>query len=172
MFSLRKVFLSVFLVFFVFFLNTTDAKAQTSLKQTSSIQLSSHPSNVRAKIVLYSKSLLGIRYRYGGSSKNGFDCSGFTSYVYRKIGINIERTANNQAKHGKYVPRNKLQPGDLIFFDTNGGEKKYINHVGIYIGNNNFIHASSSTKSKVVKVSSLSNSFYSKAYVTGRSYMA
>ncbi len=126
---------------------------------------------LRNRMVLYSRNFLGVRYRYGGSSPSGFDCSGFTSYVFKKFGINLERVSTAQAKQGKYVPKAKLQPGDLVCFDTNGGKTKKVNHVGIYIGNGKFIHASSSSNGRVVKISSLSEGFYNNAYVTGRTFV-
>lgn len=132
---------------------------------------SSTNSSLRTRMVAYSRGFLGVRYRYGGSSPSGFDCSGFTSYVYKKFGIKLERVSTSQAKQGKYVPKDKLQPGDLVFFDTNGGKTKVVNHAGMYIGSGKFIHASSSRNGRVVKISSLNESFYKKAYVTGRTFI-
>ena len=112
------------------------------------------------------KKKLGKRYVWGASgTKNTYDCSSFTKYVYRKNGIAIPRTSIMQSKHGKYVKRKDLKKGDLIFFDTSKRRKGYVNHVGIYLGNNKFIHASSAKK-KVV-VSSLSK-FYGQRYKGAR----
>lgn len=94
------------------------------------------------KISNYSKKFLGIKYVWGGMSVNGFDCSGLMKYVYSQHGITINRVAADQAKNGTWVSINNLVPGDLVFFDTDGG-LNYINHVGIYIGGNKFVHASS-----------------------------
>ena len=118
------------------------------------------------KIINLAKQKLGRKYVWGAVGKRGtFDCSGFTSYVYKKIGIHIPRTSRNQAKYGKYIARNNLKKGDLIFFDTSKHRKGYVNHVGIYLGNGKFIHASSAQK-KVV-VSNLSK-FYAQRYVGAR----
>jgi len=118
------------------------------------------------KITKDAKKKLGKRYVWGASgTKNTYDCSSFTKYVYRKNGISIPRTSINQSKHGKYVKRKDLKKGDLIFFDTSKRRKGYVNHVGIYLGDNKFIHASSAKK-KVV-VSSLSK-FYGKRYKGAR----
>jgi len=111
------------------------------------------------------------RYVWGASGrKNTYDCSNdcssFTKYVYRKNGISIPRTSINQSKHGKYVKRCDLKKGDLIFFDTSKKRKGYVNHVGIYLGNNKFIHASSAKK-KVI-ITSLSKKFYSQRYKGAR----
>lgn len=112
------------------------------------------------------KKKLGKRYVWGASgTKNTYDCSSFTKYVYRKNGISIPRTSIMQSKYGKYVKRKDLKKGDLIFFDTSHKHKGYVNHVGIYLGNNKFIHASSAKK-KVV-VSSLSK-FYAQRYKCAR----
>ena len=125
---------------------------------------------LRNRLILYSRGFLGTRYVYGGSAPGGFDCSGFTSYVYKKFGIKIERTASAQAKQGKYVAKSNLRPGDLVFFKTDSSAKP-VTHAGIYIGNGKFIHASSGKSKKKVTISSLSESFYSKTYVTGRTFM-
>ena len=118
------------------------------------------------RIEKIAKKKLGKRYVWGASgTKNTYDCSSFTKYVYRKNGIAIPRTSIMQSKHGKYVKRKDLKKGDLIFFDTSKRRKGYVNHVGIYLGNNKFIHASSAKK-KVV-VSSLSR-FYAQRYKGAR----
>ena len=120
-----------------------------------------------SNITALAKKKLGRRYVWGAvGQKNTFDCSGLTTYVCKKNGIIIPRTSINQSKHGKYVSRKNLQPGDLIFFDTSKRRKGYVNHVGIYLGNDKFIHASSAKK-KVV-ISKLGKSFYSKRYKGAR----
>ena len=121
----------------------------------------------REKITSLAKKKLGRRYVWGATGqKNTFDCSGFTKYVYKKNGIDIPRTSINQSKYGKYVSRENLKKGDLIFFDTSKQGKGYVNHVGIYLGNGKFIHASSAKK-KVV-ITSLNKKFYSKRYKGAR----
>jgi len=120
-----------------------------------------------SKIIKLAQTKLGRRYVWGATGKrNTFDCSGFTTYVCKKNGIQLPRRAIEQSKYGKYVSRNNLKPGDLIFFDTSKRRKGYVNHVGIYLGNNKFIHASSAKK-KVV-ITSLSKPFYSKRYKGAR----
>ena len=119
------------------------------------------------KITRLAKTKLGRRYVWGAVGKrNTFDCSGLTSYVCKKNGIHIPRRAIEQSKHGKYVSRQNLKPGDLIFFDTSKHRRGYVNHVGIYLGNNKFIHASSA-KHKVV-ITSLNSPFYSQRFKLGR----
>lgn len=117
-------------------------------------------------IIKLAKTKLGRRYVWGATGKRGtFDCSGLTQYVFKKNGINIPRTSIKQSKYGKFVPRSKLKKGDLVFFDTSKKRKGYVNHVGIYLGNGKFIHASSAKK-KVV-VSTLSR-FYGQRYLGAR----
>ncbi len=119
------------------------------------------------RITSLAKTKLGKKYVWGASgTKNTYDCSSFTKYVYRKNGISIPRTSINQSKHGKYVKRSNLKKGDLIFFDTSKRRKGYVNHVGIYLGDNKFIHASSAKK-KVV-ITSLNKNFYSQRYKGAR----
>jgi cell wall-associated NlpC family hydrolase len=124
-------------------------------------------SDTSKKIIKLAKKKLGKRYVWGAvGQKNTFDCSGLTSYVCKVNGIKIPRRAIEQSKYGKYVPRGKLQPGDLVFFDTSKRRKGYVNHVGIYIGNGKFIHASSAKK-KVI-ITNLDKPFYSKRYKGAR----
>lgn len=117
-------------------------------------------------IISLAKQKLGRKYVWGAVGQRGtFDCSGFTSYVYKKNGINIPRTSINQSKFGKFISRRNLKKGDLIFFDTSKHRKGYVNHVGIYLGNGKFIHASSAKKK--VTISNLSK-FYAQRYVGAR----
>jgi cell wall-associated NlpC family hydrolase len=111
------------------------------------------------------KKQLGKRYVWGATGPRAFDCSGFTSYVCKKSGVNIPRTSIKQSKVGKRVDRKNLKPGDLVFFDTSKKRRGYINHVGIYLGNNKFIHASSAKK-KVV-IASLEKPFYKARFKWG-----
>ncbi len=135
---------------------------------TDDTQLSVN-TDIRQQIVDYSKKLQGIRYVYGGSTTKGFDCSGFVSYVFKKHGITLDRTSRGMGKGGTPVKKADLQPGDLVFFDTNGGLNG-ITHVGIYIGSNKFIHASSYLNRKVT-ISSLGDKYYSKTYMCARDYL-
>ncbi len=119
------------------------------------------------KITSLAKTKLGRKYVWGASgNKNTYDCSSFVKYVYKKNGIELPRTSIMQSKVGKYVKRDELQKGDLIFFDTSKKRKGYVNHVGIYLGDNKFIHASSAKK-KVV-ITSLDKNFYSNRYKGAR----
>ena len=144
----------------------TNRPSSMSKKKSLSKKLLTSLSNSN-KFTSVAKTKLGKRYVWGASGrKNTHDCSSFTKYVYRKNGINIPRTSINQSKHGKYVKRCDLKKGDLIFFDTSKKRKGYVNHVGIYIGNNKSIHASSAKK-KVI-ITSLNKKFYSQRYKGAR----
>ena len=107
-------------------------------------------------------SYLGVPYKYGGTTRNGFDCSGFTSAVYREVyGIELNRTSAAMWKEGAPVPLSSARPGDLVFFKVKGGRFGRINHVGIYVGDNRFAH--SSTSSGVV-YNSLQEDYYAKRF--------
>ena len=105
---------------------------------------------------------LGTPYRYGGSGPGGFDCSGFVGYVYKQHGYNLPRTAADIYGVGVAVDKANLQPGDLLFFKGRG--TSYINHVGIYVSDNKFIHSSSPNSGGVI-YSYLNNAYYSQTYV-------
>lgn len=105
---------------------------------------------------------LGTPYVWGGTTPSGFDCSGFTRYVYKQLGYTLSRTAGQQLGNGYAV--SSLQPGDLVFFDNTYATSAAASHVGIYIGNNQFVHAASGG----VKVTSLSDSYYASRYIGAR----
>jgi cell wall-associated NlpC family hydrolase len=140
----------------------------SSVSRGSDVSSSSSESSLRERMVTFAKKYLGVNYVYGGGSPSGFDCSGFTQYVYSNFGIRLNRTAADQATQGERVNKADLRPGDLIFFDTNGGHD-YINHAAMYIGGGNFIHASSGRGE--VTITSLSESFYVSAYMTSRRFI-
>lgn len=106
-------------------------------------------------------SLRGIPYVFGGTSRSGFDCSGFTQYVFAANGISLPRTSYAQFGVGGSVSRADLQPGDLVFFTT---YSQGASHVGIYIGGGRFIHASDGG----VRITSLSDSYYAKRFLGAR----
>ena len=117
------------------------------------------------QFVNLAKSKLGCKYVWGATGPNAFDCSGLTSWCHKQLGISIPRTSLAQSKSGKAVNKSDLQPGDLIFWKTTSAE---VGHVGIYVGNGQFIHAPN--KSKPVKYDSLDNSYYKSRYVRARRY--
>lgn len=127
---------------------------------------SSDSSDLRQQIVAYAKKFLGVKYVYGGSSPKGFDCSGFVQYVMKHFDIKVDRSSEDQALNGKKVSKSDLKPGDMVFFDTNGGHNA-IEHAGISLGDGYFIHASSGSAHKVT-ISNLNEGFYDDAYMWAR----
>lgn len=122
---------------------------------------------IRDDVELTAKKLLGTPYVWGATGPNKFDCSGFTQKVFRQAGIRIPRNSRAQAKVGHYVSYEKLKRGDMVFFATNKKNPKRVTHVGIYLSNGKFIHASSGGKR--VMISSLVKSpYYKKHFVLGR----
>ena len=122
-------------------------------------------SKSNTSVVEYAKNYLGCKYVAGGSSPTtGFDCSGFTSYVYKNFGVSLSRSSKGQINDGVAVSKDELQPGDIVVFNNSGNTA--IGHVGIYIGGDNFIHAANPIQG--VTITSLSSSYYSKRYVGAR----
>ena len=112
-------------------------------------------------VVAYALSLQGAPYRYGKSSpQEGFDCSGFVRHVYQRQGILLPRTSKEMAIALPTVPKQYIQSGDLVFFDTNGQD---FSHVGIYVNEGSFVHATSERTGKVM-VSSLKSTYWQKHF--------
>ena len=141
----------------------TSEKTEESTKSSTTASASSSAKG--SEIAMFAKKFIGKKYVSGGSSpETGFDCSGFTSYVYKNFGISISRTSGAQASNGTAVSRSDLREGDLVIFNNSGNTA--IGHVGIYIGGNTFIHAANSSKGVIT--TSLSDKYYLQRYVTAR----
>ena len=123
-------------------------------------------SSVASDVVELALSYVGYPYVYGGSSPKGFDCSGFTSYIYKQFGYSINRTCSGQLDNGTAVAMSELQPGDLVIFKKYANSSKRASHVGIYIGEGQFVHASTSKVGVIV--SHLSDAYYTTGFVGGR----
>lgn len=123
-------------------------------------------SNTRSNILYHAKRCLGVKYKMGGESLYGFDCSGLALYVYKKIGVGLPRSAKKQFYNGTKIGFKWAKPGDLIFFQTG---RSRISHVAIYLGNYKFIHAPSS--GKTVRVDSVKNNYWRKRYVGAVRYL-
>jgi cell wall-associated NlpC family hydrolase len=151
-------------------LETSELKTTKVIKSPSDEVATSNDGNKVSRgviskgneVVNYAYKFLGKPYVYGATGPNAFDCSGLTQYVYNKFGIGLSRTTYSQVNEGIRVQRSDLKPGDLVFFNTEGS----ISHVGIYIGNGEFIHAPRT--GKPVMVSSLSDGYYANKYATAR----
>lgn len=119
----------------------------------------------RSPVVNYALSLQGAPYRYGKSSpEEGFDCSGFVKHVYERQGIMLPRTVQGMAQSLTEVPKSDIHSGDLVFFNTDG---KPFSHVGIYVSNDDFIHAPSRRSGKVM-LSSLKNRYWGSRFSCAR----
>jgi len=149
--------------------NSSNGQAQKPSKKPVQNNNSSYnppassTSSVQAVLNLaYSK--IGCPYVWGAEGPNSFDCSGFTSYVFRNaVGVSIPRTSSAQSGYGRTVSKANLQPGDLVFFNTSGSG---VSHVGIYVGGGNMIHSPST--GKTVRVTSINSAYYSARFVTAK----
>ena len=119
--------------------------------------------NTGSAVVEYAKQFIGTPYVSGGKGPGGFDCSGFTSYVYAAFGVQLNSSSKTQINQGVAISQSELQPGDLVFYNTSGAG---VSHVGIYVGGGNMIHAT--VPGDTVKISSMNTAYYSSRYVGAR----
>ena len=141
--------------------------SSTKPSNGSSSSTDSSTSSKVDKVLNFASQQLGKPYVWGAQGPNSFDCSGLTYYVYKNAaGITLPRTSVEQSKYGTTVSKSNLKAGDLIFFDTSGPNDGGVSHVGIYVGNGQMIHASSSQK-KIVKVS-VETSYWNNAFVRAK----
>jgi cell wall-associated NlpC family hydrolase len=169
--AMRQKLLSLGLVLLLAACGTTHP-SKTAHKKTSKpqkIQLSNITVSEKNKeIMIYSMSLIGLDYTYGGNNPDmGFDCSGMVNYIYQNaLGMTLPRTAAQMAAAGKPISDGQLQPGDLVFFNTTG---KSYSHMGIYIGNRQFIHAPRTNS--VIRAESMDNSYFLPRYQGARTFL-
>lgn len=148
---------------------TTTSRGGTTRKKTEETKTegttntTTASSGKGATVVETAKNYIGYRYVYGAAGPNSFDCSGFTSYVFKLHGVSLSRTAKAQYSNGVAVARSDLQPGDLIMF---GPSISGINHVGIYIGGGQIVHAAN--PSRGVTIDTINSGYYNKNYVGAR----
>lgn len=145
----------------------TPRKAQETVQENAKTEKSVSEVSASGKgtnVVETAKSYIGSSYVYGASGPNSFDCSGFTSYVFKQYGVSLSRTAAGQYSNGVSVSKEQLQPGDLVMFGKSG-----INHVGIYIGGGQMVHAAN--KSRGVTTDTIESGYYNNNYVGARRVM-
>ena len=155
---------------------TSRGSGKTEDRDEAEAKASTSSSITGKKVVSYAKKFLGVPYVYGGATPSGFDCSGFTMYVYKKYGVSMPHGAQSQARLGKKITTNKnskssilnkLKAGDLVFF-LDYETMDEIGHCGIYIGNGNFIHASSGSGYCVKIDNLLPGNYYNTRYCAAR----
>jgi cell wall-associated NlpC family hydrolase len=123
---------------------------------------------LRNEITRTAERFIGVPYKWGGESTvSGFDCSGLTMVVYQLNGLDLPRTSNEQWKAGRPVTEKEISKGDLVFFSARGSGK--ISHVGIYLGNDSFLHAP--RQGSAIQVATLSSGYFRSRYVGARSYL-
>ena len=140
--------------------NREYSEIQQTPKYNTATVIGRNPGYMAASLA---RKQVGVPYRYGGSSPSGFDCSGLVQYVYGKLGVNLPRKSREMAGVGQQVPVHALLPGDLVFFRIN---RNSVSHVGIYIGNDKFVHATKS--GHPVRNDSITNPWWRERFVVGR----
>lgn len=164
----KLIFFLLFISTFSFSYNESDEKLSQLIEELTVVGNSNieetlnTENNLREQIIAFAKDSLNIPYSWGATGPNKFDCSGFVKYIFsQKANIELPRISRDMATFAEKKDISNLQIGDLVFFNTSSRGTS-INHVGIYIGNNEFIHASSA--SKKVTISTMADGFYKKKF--------
>ncbi|WP_434778965.1 C40 family peptidase [Neisseria sp. Ec49-e6-T10] len=157
--------------------STNKKPAKPTTKKTTSTQTQAKKvriTHVSARqggqeVMMYAMSLMGIGYKFGGTNPQaGFDCSGMVGYIYKNaLGVQLPRTAADIAAASTTISKSQLKVGDLVFFNTNG---KPFSHMGIYIGDNRFVHAPSTNGS--IRTASLDNQYFASRFTSARTLFA
>lgn len=141
---------------------------QTTTTATATAAVS-YDGSFGSSVVALAKQYIGCPYSYGASGPKAFDCSGFTSFIYKQMGVSIPHGATGQYRSGTAVSRENIQPGDLVFIAEPGYTAGYpVSHVGIYVGNGQFIHAAYRTG---ITIDNLFTGYYSSYYVGARRFV-
>jgi Cell wall-associated hydrolases (invasion-associated proteins) len=131
------------------FVNASSAPVQKTSRSGNAVTFAAvaDDGSINSKVIAYAKEFNGVRYVYGGTNpKEGFDCSGFVGYVYKKFDVKLNRSAQDMYSNGVKVSKTQLKAGDILFFDASSRKAAgQIDHTGIYMGGDTFIHASSSS---------------------------
>jgi cell wall-associated NlpC family hydrolase len=168
--ALKEILNKISVIFIIALISLSvgcgNSKSKTITKNThkdSKIEIQ------RDKLVNYAKKQLGVKYLYGGMSPKGFDCSGFTKYVFAKIGYNVPRVSRDYAKTGKKISVKNTKKGDILLFTGSNKHKRVTGHLGIVVSNKNgvikFIHASSS---RGIVISDLKIKYYQERILGAR----
>lgn len=147
---------------FRYYSAAVSAPVENNVQQSYTVDTSS-ASPAAQKVIDTAAKYLGVPYLWGGTTPSGFDCSGFVQYVYAECGYSITRTTYTQWDNdGTYVSRQNLQPGDLVYFGTDGSPS----HVGLYVGNGTMIHAPST--GKTIQYTSIDSDYYASRFMGGK----
>ena len=127
------------------FVSSAVNSTKTSRSTEAATFVSEDDNSQVGRVIAYAKKFIGVKYVYGGKSPSGFDCSGYVGYVFKNFGVSLNSSASSMYSNGTKVSKTALRAGDLLFFDASSRKSAgAIDHVGIYLGNNQFIHASTS----------------------------
>ncbi|MBL7790541.1 MAG: C40 family peptidase [Chitinophagales bacterium] len=161
---------SLITTFSKYFAKKEEPKKETSKSSSFTAMASDFYSNTVDNVISVGKTFLGIPYRWGGTTENGFDCSGFIRHIFDWFGIRLPRTSREMAHVGSYVSRSELQKGDLIFFSGRNMNNGVIGHIGIVVEvTNEAVKMMHSSSSKGVHIEELDKSeYFSKRYMTAR----
>jgi len=150
-------------------INRNNVRPHRELKRPLQAGVHKAQASSNSRVVARARQLIGVPYRHGGTTvANGFDCSGLLVYLFQtEAGMKLPRTTGQMIESGsQHVGRGELKPGDAVFFNRNG--RGDVSHVGLYIGNNQFIHAPSSGER--IRMDSLTNSYWERSYTTARRF--
>lgn len=147
------------------FLSSNNDETPATPNQVQEAESNTSWTSVAQEIILHALSQTGVKYKYGGiNPDSGFDCSGFVRYVFKEAAnLTLPHGARAMSQVGQNVPEKELKPGDLVFFNT---MKSVYSHVGIYVGNNRFIHSPSAGSS--ISVADMNDSYWSKRFTGAR----
>jgi cell wall-associated NlpC family hydrolase len=147
---------------------TLDPAAAAAAREANRRRLAALPSRGEAwatELLAISRRQIGVRYRWGGTSPSGFDCSGLIYYTFARQGVSLPRTTYDMFDAGVPVPRDELQPGDIVFFQT---LRPGPSHAGIYLGDGRFIHASRGGPG--VRITPMGDDYYAKRFLGARRF--
>ena len=161
---------SLVTTFSKYFTKNEEPKKEVTKTVSFSAIASNFYSNSIDNVISVGKTFLGIPYRWGGTTENGFDCSGFIRHIFDWFGVSLPRTSREMANYGSYVSRNELQKGDLIFFSGRNLKRGVIGHIGIVVEvTSEAVKMMHSSSSKGVHIEDLNKSeYFSRRYMTAR----